>query len=216
MLDVSRCNRLVVYGGSFDPPHRAHTTLPLLVADAIDADGVLYIPAGQPPHKPDRRLASAEDRLAMLRLAFGDSDRVAIDTSELERDGPSFTVDTLAHLRQRLGEGVELRLLIGADMMVTFYDWREPERIIELAEPVVMARPPLDTVAMLSRLPDGLSDGERAAWAERIVVVPQLDIASTDLRERLAAGDYDAAAVREAMDPPVVDYVRDRGLYRAD
>lgn len=216
MLDVTRCNKLIVYGGSFDPPHRAHTTLPFSVADAIGADGVLFIPAGQPPHKPDRRLASAEDRLAMLRLALGDNERAAIDTMEIERAGPSFTVDTLEALRDRLGDGIELRLLMGADMMVTFYQWMRPQRIIELAEPVVMARPPWDTRAMLAGLPHDLPDGERAAWAQRIVPVGKLDIASTELRRRLSEGDYESDTVVDALDPAMIEYARDRRLYRAD
>lgn len=214
MLDPTRCRRLLIYGGSFDPPHRAHVELPFHVARRIEADGVLFVPAGSPPHKPGP-IATSEHRLGMLRAALGDRDDAAISTYEIDHaDQASYTVNTLEHFRAELGGAVELRLLIGADMAAAFYRWKQPRRIIELAEPVVMMRPPLDAEAIVAQMPDALTDGERAAWRGRMVSCPQIDIASTALRELLAAGEYESDVVRRQLPGPVLEYIRSHGLYR--
>ncbi|MBI1371316.1 MAG: nicotinate (nicotinamide) nucleotide adenylyltransferase [Phycisphaera sp.] len=213
MLDPRRAHRLIVYGGSFDPPHRAHIELPRQVADAIGADGVLYVPAGQPPHK-SRSLTDATHRLAMLRAALRDVDRVAIDTVEIDRHDVTYTVETLQHLRDTLGDDIDLRLLIGADMAASFYDWREPRRILRLAEVVVAMRPPWTMASLLVELPDDLTDDERRAWSERIVDTHVIDVSSTALRTALRAGDYDAATIRDHLDPAVLAYIRANNLYK--
>lgn len=214
MLDPARCRRLIVYGGSFDPPHRAHVELPFHVAGQINADGVLFVPSGNPPHKGGP-IASGADRMKMLQLALGDREDAAISSYEIDHhEQASYTANTLQHLRDTLGEGVELRLLIGADMAAMFYRWRQPRRIIELAEPVVMMRPPLDVERLLAALPDELDELERQAWRQRIVQCPQIDAASTTLRQSLASGDYQSETVRKLLSEPVVDYIRRCGLYR--
>jgi nicotinate-nucleotide adenylyltransferase len=212
MLDPQRCRTLLIYGGAFDPPHRGHVELPPRAAEQIHAHGVLYVPTGEPPHKSPTA-APAEHRLAMLRLALGDRSDCAISTWEIEHAGPSYTVRTLEHLRQEL-PGVELRLLIGADMAASFYGkWKDPRRIIELAEPVVMLRPPYgDPEAMLTALPDDLPEPERRAWRDRLVTLPTIEAASTDLRRALAAGRYDDPAVRERLPSAVLDYIRQHRL----
>ena len=220
MLDPRNARKLVVYGGSFDPPHRAHLELPFEVARAIGADGVLFVPAGQPPHK-SRRVSAAHHRLRMLQVGLGVADErsrgdAAIWTSELERSGPSYTVDTLRQLRAELGEGVELRLLIGADMAVSFYDWREPREIERLAEPVVMMRPPADPRSLLAALPAELDGPARQRWGGRIVATPQIDVESTRLRQLLAAGEYDHPHIQQMLHPAVLSYIRRHQLYQGD
>jgi nicotinate-nucleotide adenylyltransferase len=212
MLDPTKCRRLVVYGGSFDPPHRAHIELPFHAARQIGADGVLFIPAGQPPHKTDRTLSPAADRLTMLRLALGEREDAAVETFEIDHAGPSYTVDTLDYLHRRLGDGVELRLLIGADMAAIFYKWRDPRRIIELAEPLVMMREPYNVAALLATLPAELSQAQRAAWARRVVKGPAVGVSSSGLRAKLASGGEEAE-VRAAIAPAVLRYIREHGLY---
>lgn len=171
---------------------------------------VIYIPAGRPPHKT-RRVTDASHRLAMLRLALAGHENAEIDTIELDRAGPSFTVDTLATLRDRFGPTQPLRLLIGADMAAIFYQWREPERIIKLAEPVVMMREPYDADDVLATLPEEV----RAAWSPRLLNLPTIDVASTELRRRLEAEEYDAPVVTRMLDPRVIGYIRANHLYRA-
>lgn len=199
-------DRLLVYGGTFDPPHRAHVELPFVVMRKLAFDGVVFVPAGQPPHKPDPDRTSAEHRLAMLRAALCDRDDAAICTWELQRQGPSYTYQTLEQLRDHLGDTATMRLLIGADMALIFDKWVRPEVIEQLAEPVVMIRPPYTRQSLLARLP-----AER--WAHRLIDVPPMDEASSDLRPRLAAEAYDDPQVRHALPSAVIDYIRAYRLY---
>jgi nicotinate-nucleotide adenylyltransferase len=162
--------------------------LPALAARAIDADLIAYIPAGQPPHKRGHAMTPAHHRLAMLRLAVADIPNAVVLTDELDRaaDGrPSYTVDTLEALHERLGPDVTLRLLFGADMLRIFSKWHKPSRIVELAEPLVMVRPPDTRASLLASLPEA----DRATWEHRLVDVPAMDVSSTAIREKLRNGE---------------------------
>ena len=214
-FDPARCRRLLIFGGSFDPPHRAHVDLPAEAARAVGAGGILYIPAGQPPHKPDRVITPAEHRLAMLQLALAGRDHVAICRDEIDRPGPSYMVDTLEQLHARMPH-VRMQLLIGADMAAIFYKWRSPRRIIELADPLVMVRPPLDADAIVDALPHDLPADEKQPWRRRVVQTRTRDISSTRLRQHLAAGDDDDPLVRDALHPAVLNYIREHNLYRTN
>lgn len=207
MFDPAAANRIVVFGGTFDPPHRAHVDLPLAAAERLDADGVLYVPAGAPPHKTGQVITPGHHRLAMLKLAVGGHRRAAICEYELDHDGPSYTWQTLEHLRQVLGESVEMRLLIGADMALIFDAWKRPDVIERIAEPAVMVRPPDGRDELLAKLADP------ARWASRLVELPQLDVSSSDIRAALSGGRIDCSAVQRMLHPAVADYIKDRGLY---
>ncbi len=210
-MELHDCRRILVFGGSFDPPHIGHVVLPMLAMEAIDADAVAYIPAASPPHKPDRELAPAADRLAMLQRAVADLGFAHVLSLEIDRAEqgivPGYTVDTLEALRNELGPGPEFRLLIGGDMLRCFDTWRQPERVIEFAEPAVMVRPPDTSESLLSALPDGF---EVADWRSRLVPLPQLDISATMIRERVRSG----LPIRGLTFDSVEDYVFDQGLYR--
>lgn len=218
---VSSMNRLpdwshlVLYGGTFDPPHLAHIELPRLACRAVGAQGVLYMPAGRPPHKSVRRISDAHHRLSMLKLALAGADWAAISTWEMERPQVSFTFETLEYLRQALGEGVRIHLLIGGDMAATFHQWREPARILELAQPLVMLRPPHDRDWLLARLPQTLTPQARQQWEKAILPLPAMDESSTELRALLATGRYQDPAVAGHLSPAVVDYVRENRLYES-
>ncbi|MEM1107147.1 MAG: nicotinate (nicotinamide) nucleotide adenylyltransferase [Planctomycetota bacterium] len=198
--DLTPYRRLLVFGGSFDPPHLAHVELPLLVAAKIGADVVVYVPAGRAPHKLDKMQTDPAHRLAMLRLALADLPHAVIATDELDRadDGrPSYTVDTLEALAERLHPEAEMRLLIGTDQIDIFNSWYMAERVIELAEPMVMMRPPTT------------SDDLPEAWRNRVVAVPTTPISSTAVRQRVAAGD----PLDGWVAPEVAAYIAEQGLY---
>jgi len=210
-VDTTGWRRCVVFGGSFDPPHIGHTRLPEMVRQAIGADRVLYIPCGRQPMKLGVKQAGGHHRLAMLKLALAGVANAEVLTDELERaakePGPTYTVDTLEELKERMGDGVEFRLLIGGDQLRQFDRWREPERIIELAKPVVMVRLPDTRESLLRSLPVGYSKQE---WEGRLIDVPQLDVGSTQVRGLVRQG----GSIQGMVLPAVAEYIREHGLYR--
>ena len=199
--DLARFRRLLIFGGSFDPPHVAHAELPLLVAAQIGADVVVYVPAGKAPHKLDKVQTDPQHRLAMLRRAVSELPHAVVVTDEIDRvaDGrPSYTVDTLEQLAPRLHPEAEMRLLIGTDQVDIFDSWHRAERVIELAEPVVMMRPPTT------------ADDLPEAWRSRVVAVPTTEVSSTAVRARVAAGE----SLDGWVAPEVAAYIAECGLYQ--
>lgn len=206
--DLTAYRRLLIFGGSFDPPHTAHVDLPGQVARAIDADVVVYIPAGRAPHKLDKVQTDPAHRLAMLRLMLKDVPGTIVLADEINRvaDGrPSYTVETLEDLRTRVHPDAQMRLLIGTDQVDIFASWFKWQRVIELAEPVVMMRPaapsdsPTDPPAELPEV-----------WQRRVVGVTQTDISSTAVRRRVREG----LPLDGWGHPGVADYIAEHGLYR--
>ena len=201
---------ILLFGGTFDPPHVGHVMLPMLAMEAIGADCVAYVPAAQPPHKPKGEQTEVKHRLAMLELALAEAKWATILTDEIDRAAvtgqPSYTVDTLQALRARLGPKPTLRLLIGADMMRIFGTWKEPQKIIELAEPVVMVRPPDTRESLLEAVPAMF---EKVTWKDRFVDLPVLDVSSTMIRDRVAAG----RPISGFVHPSVERYITQHGLY---
>ncbi len=208
-MDLRTCKTLIVYGGSFDPPQCAHVALPQLAMAAIQADAVAYIPAGHAPHKPGFVQTPAHHRLAMLlRGARG---RAPLRDSH-RRTGSARPILHHRHAPRpapcRLGPEVQFRLLIGADMLRIFHQWRDPAGIVALAEPLVMLRPPdNDRDALLAALP---ADFDRQAWATRFIDLPRMDISSTQLRARIAAG----LPIMGMVPGKVEEYIGEKGLYR--
>jgi nicotinate-nucleotide adenylyltransferase len=202
---------LLVYGGTFDPPHVAHVRQPDRVRRALGADAVVYVPAAISPHKLETPPTPAVHRLAMLRLAVGARPWARVWTDELDRaeadpQTPSYTVDTLERLRRLAPDAARLRLLIGADQLRAFDRWHRAERIVELAEPVVMVRPPDTSAAVLEALPAD----RRGAWRERLVAIEPMDVSSTAIRAGLRDGDLPSGL----LDPAVRRYLDEHRLYR--
>lgn len=210
-MDLTLCKRLLVFGGSFDPPHLAHVKLPRLVMQSLDADAIAYVPAARQPLKLDRPQTSALHRLAMLRLALADVPEAVVLTEEMDRAGdgrPSYTVNTLRTIRHRLDAAAEMRLLIGADQLRLFDQWQSAGEVIALAEPVVMVRPPDTRATLLAGLPEGF---DRTEWARRIITLPLMDINSTAIRQRVSR----QLPVADMVDPRVQQYIDQHGLYRS-
>ncbi|MEO6579340.1 MAG: nicotinate-nucleotide adenylyltransferase, partial [Candidatus Limnocylindria bacterium] len=120
-------HRVGVFGGTFDPPHVGHLWLATMAADALDLDQVLFMPAGQPPHKSDRPVTRAADRMLMTRLAIDDDPAFALCGIEMERAGPSYTLDSVIELK-RLRPDEELVLVMAADSLAEIDGWHEPDR----------------------------------------------------------------------------------------
>ncbi len=193
---------LGLFGGSFNPPHVGHLAVAEACAEAAGLDRVLWMPAATPPHKQaDPTLAPAAGRLAMTRAAIAGNPRFEVSDLEIVRQGVSYTVDTLRQLRVE-HPAADLALLVGGDSAVGFASWREPRAILALARLVVYARPGADPLAV----PDWVRE------QMQLVEGPLLEISSTALRARLAAG----RTVRYLVPDAVREVIERRGLYRAD
>ncbi len=209
---------VLVYGGVFDPPHKAHFALPLRARDALGDDFLLYVPAARSPHKRAEPSAGGPDRVAMLRAGLGDADHVGISTLELDRaadhGGPSYTIDTLRDFASRAGAGVSFRLLIGADQAREFHRWREPREIIRLAEPAVTLRGDADRAGLLDAMRPHWSEAEMREWESRLVETPIIEASSTDARRLVREEGAEAPALRRLVPDEVIAVIRERGLYR--
>jgi nicotinate-nucleotide adenylyltransferase len=179
-----------IFGGTFDPPHSGHVAVAADVADALALDRVLWIPAAEPPHKPRGSVTAAETRLAMVRVAAASDPRFQVETLELERAGPSYTVDTVRELRRRMPDA-ELFLIVGADQLGAFDSWRDPAGIVEQVRLAIMDRGGESAQSATRALPAGAKPV--------LVPVRRIDVSSTDVRARVRAGLETGALVPEGV-----------------
>jgi nicotinate-nucleotide adenylyltransferase len=186
--------RLGIFGGSFDPPHVGHL---LVVTDAFEAlglDRLAFVPTAVQPLKAGQTAAAPQHRLAMVSLLVDDDPRFSVDPIEIDRDGLSYTVDTLAAFAERYPEA-ERFFLVGGDVLASFGQWREPERVLRLATLAVMQRR-----GETGPIPIGASRVETR----------RVDVSSTEIRERVRTGRTIRGFVPEA----VAAYIAEQRLYR--
>lgn len=194
-----------VFGGTFDPPHVGHLLLASDAVERLPLDLLVFVPAAQQPLK-GRAGAAPEDRLAMTRLLAADDPRFVVDPVEVERGGLSFMVDTLRDLRRRHA-GATLFLLLGADAVVRVPEWRAAEEVLAAARLVVVARAGEGP----GSVPPGVAAMAAAgAGAPLVLDARRVDISSTEIRARLAAG----RPVRGFVCDAVAAHIAARGLYR--
>ncbi|MBB4634548.1 nicotinate-nucleotide adenylyltransferase [Longimicrobium terrae] len=187
--------RLGVYGGSFDPPHLGHLVAASDACEALGLSRLLWIPSAVHPLKGDRVRTAPQLRLEMVRAAIAGDERFQADDLELRRAGPSYTVDTLRELRARHPDA-ELFLLAGADLLHELPRWREPDEVMRLA-----------TLAVVSREGDALApESPLPAVAVRVA---RVDVSSTEVRRRAAAGQ----TLRYLVPEPVRALIERHGLY---
>jgi nicotinate-nucleotide adenylyltransferase len=197
--------KLGVLGGTFDPPHKAHLVLAETARSSLRLERVVFVPAGDPWRKAGQEITPVHHRLAMVRLAVADEPYFEASTLEIEREGPSYTVDTLAELTERYGPDAELYFLLGEDALRDMPNWKEPERIAQLAHLVAAPRPGgTEAGALAEQAIPGL--------AARVIPLdmPLIDISATDLRERASRG----LSLRDLVPPAVAEYIEQHGLYR--
>jgi nicotinate-nucleotide adenylyltransferase len=195
-------------GGTFDPFHVGHLALARAARDQLALDLVLVVPAAQPPHKPGRPISPPLLRLAMVDAGIAGEPRLASSRIEIDRAGPSFTVDTVAELLAAPppDEPSDVVVILSADAFAGLPSWHEPERLVALARFAVAPRaghPPPDLAAMLARLP-GL------AGRVELIDLPPVDVSASDIRRRAAAGE----SLEGLVPPAVATLIRDHRLYR--
>ena len=199
--------RLGIMGGTFDPIHIGHLACAEQAREAYDLDAVVFIPAGNPVFKKDRRITPAAERLEMCRLAVQSNPAFDVSAIEIERGGDTYTADTLRQLRAHYPDNVELRFITGADAVYHIVQWRESAAIADLARLIAVTRPGFALSAERRALIE-----EHGSFSIDYLEVTALAVSSSDLRERVAAGK----SIRYLTMQRVFDYIQDHGLYRAD
>lgn len=194
-----------ILGGTFNPPHLAHMVCASEARTQLGLDLVLLVPTGVPPHKPMDQEPGPRHRLEMCRLAAGGRrEWLAVSAIEIDREGPSYTVDTLREIHATF-PGDELTFIVGGDMAWSLPSWREPEAILELATVAVAERAGARREEVRARLA-GMAGAHRITYID----VPRLDISSSALRRRVREGRPIDYLVADA----VADYIEQRRLYQ--
>ncbi len=194
-------NQIILFGGTFDPPHLGHLIIAEQAREQLGCDYLLLMPAGIPPHKQTGSVSPAEIRLEMLDRAVDDNPGLVVSRYELERSGASYTARTLRHFLKRFA-GV--LLIIGADSLAEIFTWREPEFILARSRLLVAPRPGYDIGELLKQ--ESLQD-----YRENIVPLDTglMEISSSQIRKRAGGGQ----SLRYLVPEPVREYIREQGLY---
>ena len=194
-----------VLGGTFDPVHKGHIVVAEEVRARLKLAEVLFVPAGQPWLKADSPILAAEHRVQMIRLAIAGKPYFKLSTMEIERAGPSYTVDTLTELQDQLGAGDELFFILGWDNLAQLPQWKEPSQLVKMCRLVAVPRPgyPLPNLdsleAVIPELPGRLI----------ILNKPEVDVNATKIRDRVNQG----LSIRHLVPEPVDEYIRQHKLY---
>lgn len=196
--------RLGLMGGTFDPIHVGHLILAEQARERFALDRVLFVTSAIPPHKRDNSVTDVAHRLEMTRLAVADNEFFECSTIEIERRGPSYTIDTVRQILRLYGPDSAVYVLLGADEGRDLMKWREPYEIAKLAKIVIANRPGLPVDGVIESLPQELAGGIVP------LEMPPVGISSTDLRDRVRSG----RSIRYLVPRAVEDYVWSKGLYR--
>jgi nicotinate-nucleotide adenylyltransferase len=197
--------KIGILGGTFDPVHLGHLKIAEEARATLGLSEVILVPAGQPLLKPAHPLAPAEHRLQMVRLAVADRPSFRVSAMEIERSGPSYTVETIAELRGQYGREDALFFILGWGSLAQLPEWREPSRLIQLCRLVAVPRPgcPRPDIEALEASIPGLA--QRVEFLEK----PYIDISASAIRERAARG----LSLRHLVPEPVADYIKEHRLY---
>ncbi|MDH2428136.1 nicotinate-nucleotide adenylyltransferase [Sphaerisporangium sp. TRM90804] len=200
MSNGSRTRRLGIMGGTFDPIHHGHLVAASEVAHHFALDEVLFVPTGHPWQKADKVVSAVEDRYLMTVIATASNPRFSVSRVDVDRPGPTFTIDTLREIAGLYEQEVELYFITGADALAQILSWRDVDELFTMAHFVGCTRP-----GHTLRDP-GLPEGKVS-----LIEIPALAISSSECRDRVAAGE----PIWYLVPDGIVQYINKRGLYRA-
>jgi nicotinate-nucleotide adenylyltransferase len=189
-------------GGTFDPIHHGHLVTAQEALHQFGLDEVVFVPTGQPWMKADREVAPAEHRYLMTVLATASNPRFSVSRVEIDRGGPTYTIETLQELRRKADGEVDLFFITGADAMLEILLWKDPEEILAQAHVIAATRPGYDLARFERETPTGHPNVS-------VMQIPALAISSTDIRQRVSTG----LPIRYLLPDPVMTYIRKTGLY---
>jgi len=194
-----------VLGGTFDPVHLGHLIIAEEAREQLKLDKVLFVPSGRPWLKEERIITPAEHRVSMLRLALASNPRFQISMVDVEREGPSYTVDTLADLKRQFGDSASFYFILGWDALRDLHLWKDPARIIQQCRLVAVGRPgsAKPRLSALEAVLPGIS--------KRVLLIqkPLIGISSSEIRQRVAQG----LSIKYLVPEAVETYIREKGLY---
>lgn len=188
--------RIGILGGTFNPLHIGHLAIAEVAQEKMDLDKVIFVPSSKPPHKRITHLASAEDRLEMVRLSIKNNPKFDVSDFEVMRGGKSYTIDTVKYFRQKFGQDVKLYFIVGIDAAVELHTWRDVDDIIKYVSFVVVNRP-------------GHEDGAPEV-PHHSITMPGLDIASSYIRRRLHQGK----SIKYLVPEKVFRYIEQHNLFK--
>ena len=201
--------KIGVMGGTFDPIHNGHLVTSEEARHQFGLDKVIFVPSARPPHKRDARQSPFVHRHRMVELAVEGNSHLAVSSIEMERSGPSYTVDTLRDLRLVYGHEVELFFITGADAVLEILTWKDPGEVLAESELIAATRPGYPLERLQEALPEYNSHGEPAVGKVHAMEIPALSISSTDIRERVREG----RPFRYLVPERVWAYIVEKGLY---
>ena len=198
--------KIGILGGTFDPVHLGHLIIAEETMSALGLDRVIFVPAGDPWMKVGIPISPGPNRLAMVLDAVAGNPAFHVSPVELDRSGPSYTVDTLEELQEDYGSQTEFFFIIGADALKDFGQWRKPERVLELCTLAVVGRPAQEALdlSVLEAMIPGI--GNRVEMVYGVAI----SVSSTNIRERIA----EDRPIRHLVPPVVESYIREHGLYK--
>ena len=200
--------KIVLFGGSFDPIHNGHLAVAADAFKQLDADRLILVPARRSPHKTRDPFASDQARLTMIHLAIEGYESFEVSDCELRRSGPSYTLDTVLFFRQSVGCEAEIFWLVGADAVHDLHRWYRIDDLLTQCRVCVMYRGGMPKPQLAHQI--GTLGAARVAQLEKdILATPQITTSSTDIRARLAAGQ----SAEGLLPVPVLAYIRRAGLY---
>ena len=202
--------RIGLYGGTFDPIHHGHLISARALAEQLELTRVILIPSAKPPHKPDVAHTPIADRIAMVRAAVEGDALFEVSTIEADRDGPSFTFDTVSAFREQLGEGAELFWFIGGDSLPELKTWHRIRELVERVTIVTAARPGWKLPSE-AELTEAVGPVAARRLLDHCIATPKIGISATQIRSRCAEG----RSIRYLAPEAVVEYVTSHALYRS-
>lgn len=197
--------RVGILGGTFDPIHIGHLISAEEARVELELERVVFIPAGLPPHKLDHVMSPVEHRLAMVELAVASNPHFVVSRVDIDRLGPSYTVDTIELLKGGWGPGVEIYFIMGSDSLLDILTWHDPERLIRLCRFAVVSRPgyPVNLGELDALLPG-------VASRVQMLDAPELAVSSTDIQRRVRKG----LSIKYQVPEAVKDYIYQHKLYQ--
>jgi len=192
-------------GGTFDPIHHGHLVTAEAALWRFTLDEVMFLPTGRPWMKADRPVSGPEDRYLMTVIATASNPRFSVSRLEIDRQGPTYTVETLQELRRQAEGDIDLFFITGADAMLEILQWKDPDEVLAQAHFIAATRPGYDLARFQERAPSSHPNIS-------VMDIPALAISSTDIRRRVAAGE----PIRYLVPEGVQTYIEKAGLYRSE